>query len=390
MRTRTLTATFLSCLLIGLAAGPAAASTTTGGNATDALRPLCGAVPAGHARCLTWYHPRATRATAAATASWGAKDLRAAYRVPAARKTDALVAVSIAYDAPDLESDLNAYRKRYGLGACTVAGGCLTKVNQRGNPSPLPSTDAGWAVEETLDVSMISAACPQCRILVVEGDSNSTADLAATEDTAVAAGAQVVSNSYGADENEAHVLASHYNHPGHVVVASSGDYGFGPTSFPASLRSVTAVGGTVLAKAANARGWKESAWPHGGSGCSAWEPKPSWQHDSHCAMRTTADVSAAAEGIALYVAGEGGWGTVGGTSASAPFIAGLYGLAGNAATVKPGDEYRHTGALFDVKAGTNDPSNEQGGACGHDYLCQAKTGYDAPTGLGSPDGIGAF
>jgi hypothetical protein len=31
-----------------------------------------------------------------------------------------------------------------------------------------------------------------------------------------------------------------------------------------------------------------------------------------------------------------------------------------------------------------------GATCGYDYLCVAKPGYDAPTGLGTPDGTGAF
>jgi hypothetical protein len=82
---------------------------------------------------------------------------------------------------------------------------------------------------------------------------------------------------------------------------------------------------------------------------------------------------------------------VAGTSASSPLIAAVYGLAGNAATVKPGDEYAHASALFDVTKGNNDWFNRgHGGSCGHDYLCVAKRGYDAPTGLGTPDGIGAF
>ena len=81
---------------------------------------------------------------------------------------------------------------------------------------------------------------------------------------------------------------------------------------------------------------------------------------------------------------------VGGTSASSPIIAGIYGLAGNAAKVRPGDEYAHTKALFDVTTGDNDWfADDRGAFCGYDYLCVAKKGYDAPSGLGTPDGIGA-
>jgi hypothetical protein len=119
--------------------------------------------------------------------------------------------------------------------------------------------------------------------------------------------------------------------------------------------------------------------------------KPPWQHDQHCGMRTIADVSAVASNIPIYEKLQGGWLSVYGTSVSAPLIAGIYGLAGNAATIKPGFEYAHRGSLFDITKGNNDLTFSGGGAeCGFDYLCVAEKGYDARTGLGTPDGIGAF
>lgn len=127
------------------------------------------------------------------------------------------------------------------------------------------------------------------------------------------------------------------------------------------------------------------------SGCSAYVTKPAWQHDPHCPGRTVADVSALAWNIAVYTKDYGGWIEVGGTSASSPLIAGVYGLAGNAAKVKPGYEYAHARSLYDITSGNNDWFYaDGGGACGHDYLCVAGKGYGAPTGLGSPDGTGAF
>jgi subtilase family serine protease len=119
--------------------------------------------------------------------------------------------------------------------------------------------------------------------------------------------------------------------------------------------------------------------------------KPGWQHDANCPMRTVADVSAAAANIPIFNADYGGWVTVEGTSAAAPLIAGVYGLAGNAARITPGYSYRHPAALFDVTTGNNDWFHRTGGAtCGFDYQCTAQKGYDAPTGLGTPDGTGAF
>jgi subtilisin family serine protease len=102
------------------------------------------------------------------------------------------------------------------------------------------------------------------------------------------------------------------------------------------------------------------------------------------------DVSAVGWNIAVYAKTYGGWITVGGTSLSAPIVAGVYALAGNATRVKPGYEYAHASRLFDITAGNNDIAVGTGAACGRDYLCVAKPGYDAPTGLGSPNGTGAF
>ena len=47
------------------------------------------------------------------------------------------------------------------------------------------------------------------------------------------------------------------------------------------------------------------------------------------------------------------------------------------------DPYAHTGALNDVVGGSN-------GSCGGSYLCTAVGGFDGPTGLGTPNGTGAF
>ncbi len=106
-------------------------------------------------------------------------------------------------------------------------------------------------------------------------------------------------------------------------------------------------------------------------------------------MRTVADVSAVAADVPIYNKHWGGWVTVAGTSMAAPLIAGIYGLAGDAAKIRPGYLYRHSTALFDVTTG-NRFLIPAGLACGGDYLCVAKKGYDAPAGLGTPAGIGGF
>jgi subtilase family serine protease len=273
----------------------------------------------------------------------------------------ATVAVVDAMSTPHLAADLAVYRRHYHLPPCTVASGCLTIVNQAGKTTPLPRRDpTGWGVEETLDASMVSAACPLCKILIVEARSPTFANLATAEDTAARLGAVAISNSYGAREDGfTQAYARAYRHPGHAIVASSGDFGYTAAQFPANLATVTAAGGTVLRRAANKRGWAERLWSNfagaSGSGCSAYVAKPAWQHDRHCHGRAVADVAALAWNIALHDSSlpkslGGPWLTVGGTSAASPLIAGVYALAGNAATIKPGTEYAHLGHGRSAKA----------------------------------------
>ena len=142
-----------------------------------------------------------------------------------------------------------------------------------------------------------------------------------------------------------------------------------------------------------ARGWTESAWSGAGSGCAAFNAAiPSAaSFNTGCARRAVADVSAVADpntGVAVFDSvpfqGFSGWLVFGGTSASSPIIASVYGLAGNAATIDANDfPYQHTASLFDVTAGSN-------GTCSPSQLCTARAGWDGPTGLGTPNGIGAF
>ena len=366
-------------------------------------RPACPQPPADQMRCFTLYTPQraVNRAMAAGAAvapvGWGARAIESAYQLPVSKNPHQTVAVVDAFRAPNLSSYLNTYRKQYGLPPCTSASGCLRIVNQKGADKPLPQSGVpfGWALETAVDVEMVSAACPACRILVVEANSPGNADLAAAENTAARLGAPVISNSYGQRESGFSMgSAKAYHHPGHMVVVSSGDLGFGGANFPAVLGDVTAVGATELARAATSRGWTERVWNADGgasaSGCSAYIAKPAWQHGTHCAMRTTTDVSAVGSNVAAYSKDFGGWVTVSGTSISAPLIAGVYALAGNAAKIRPGYEYTHTRWLYDVTAGNNDVVAGTGAQCGGDYLCVARKGYDAPTGLGTPHGTAAF
>lgn len=321
---------------------------------------------------------------------FGPVDLRAAYALPSAPAGKGqTVAIVDANDDPHAETDLAVYRSTFHLPACTSANGCFRKVDQRGTMH-YPAADPSWAPEIALDLDMVSAICPACHILLVEADSSSFGDLGTAVDTSVRLGATVVSNSYGSRENlsDAITMAHYYDHPGVVITASSGDNGYG-VQLPAAFTGVVAVGGTTLSRANNARGWTERAWGGSGSGCSRYISKPAWQEDRLCQGKAVADVSAVADpdtGVAFYNSYENydnNWSISGGTSAASPIIAGIYALAGNAAKIDGSYLYRHSADLNDITDGSN-------GTCQPAPLCTAGKGYDGPTGLGTPKGIGAF
>ena len=368
------------CALLAVAGLSGAAAPTA--SAAPSLKAVCGPVPLGHSRCFSF---TSTPFGITSPTGYGPADLQSAYKLPSSTAgTGQTVAIVDAFDDPTAESDLAQYRSFYGLPPCTTANGCFRKVNQTGGTLyPAPSPD--WGLEISLDLDMVSAVCPNCHILLVEATTNLNTDLYTAVDTAAALGANAISNSYGGGESSGETGSDlHFNHPGIAITASSGDDGYG-VSYPAASRYVTAVGGTSLTTASNARGWTESAWSGAGSGCSGFEAKPSWQADSGCARRAVADVSAVADpdtGVAVFYAGL--WFGVGGTSASSPIIASVYALAGNASSVTAGSyPYSHTSGLFDVTTGTN-------GTCSPAYLCTAGAGFDGPTGLGSPNGTSGF
>jgi putative Ig domain-containing protein len=413
-------------VLIGTAA--AAAALTTSALATPALTSTALATPAhppttvgkhsSQRVCAQSTHPgtvgcfalRRTDVTEPAAFSahaitpnatpsgYGPSDLRSAYALTASGSATETVAIVDAYDDPNAESDLGVYRSQYGLPACTTANGCFKKVNQNGSTSSLPAANSSWAGEISLDIDMVSAICPNCHILLVEASSASMTNLGTAVNTAVNQGAKFVSNSYGGPEDSTVTSAdnSYFNHPGVAITASSGDSDYDGGSYPATGAHVTAVGGTSLVHAANARGWNETVWnttsysEGAGSGCSAYIAKPSFQSgvSTSCSRRAEADVSAVADpatGVSVYQTyGGSGWAVYGGTSAASPIIASVYALAGvPGSTDSPNAyPYSHTGNLNDVTSGSN-------GTCGAP-ICTARAGWDGPTGLGTPNGTAAF
>jgi len=387
-------------------------------------------------------------------------DLRAAYfsreqpeAPPSEPQTIALVD---AYNDPNAEADLNTYAHEFGLAElaqCAIGekGTCFEKVNQEGettNP-PFPTSEAarqaelavcekgaseeereaackqvveaeGWALETSTDIEMARAVCQNnCKILLVEADSSSDADLEEAERTAVALGATEISNSWGGGEPLSDSAA--FNHPGLVITASGGDDGYlnwtsaeeaeankeeyhAGADYPASSPHVVAVGGTKLILSGGVRQsetvWNEDPNPEGenygagGSGCSTHFAAPEWQSKVSdwtsvgCgaggeSKRAVADVSADADpytGVAVYdsvpyfheeagkvVNTPFGWVPIGGTSVASPIIASMFALAGGAHSVEyPAKTlYSHLGSasLHDITAGGNGKCDDNYASC---------------------------
>jgi hypothetical protein len=298
-------------------------------------------------------------------------NLASAYRVNPATRTTQTVAIVDAHHDPAVRNDLDVFDRHYGLPAETSTS--LRVVNQAGKPSPLPTRDAGWAGEITLDVQAVRGLCHKCRILLVEAGSDDSAALAAGVNTAVRLGAKIVSNSYGGPTLDSQSVQDAYRHHGVAVIAASGDSGWygwdwvnegvapdnGP-SYPASYSTVVGVGGTSLYLNANGTRATETVWNSdgpgdyygrlygaalgaSGGGCSTAVRAPLWQRSVRgystlgCGTRRNGvDVAAVADpstGFDVYQSygnpdGAPGWGTIGGTSLAAPVIAALWGLAG--------------------------------------------------------------
>ena len=394
-------ATALAVLGVQPPAGAAAPGSAAPAAATDGhplLEPACAAPGADQFTCYALRRTDIKAAKGVTPAAvtpngWGATDLQSAYNLPTDGGAGQTVAIVDAFDDPNAEADLAIYREQYGLPACTTANGCFSKVDQRGGTS-YPTPDSGWAGEISLDLDMVSAVAPYAHILLVEADDNSFENLGSSVNEAVALGAKFVSNSYGSDyrggngedPSETTAFDAYYNHPGVAVTVSTGDYAYG-VGYPAASQYVTSVGGTTLTRdTGTTRGWTESAWSDAGSGCSLYEPKPAFQKDTGCANRALADVSAVAEGVAVYQTyGAGGWAVYGGTSVSSPIIASVYADAGTpvAGTYPNSYPYAASSGINDITTGSN-------GSCSPSYLCTGGPGYDGPTGLGTPDGLAAF
>ena len=397
---RTTSVRFLCVIALAAMAGSAAAPGAAAAPSSHS-RAVCGPAAVHFARCMSLVvtDDQGTPIVAPLPSGYGPDQFHGAYNLPSSSPGNQTIAIVDAYDDPTAKADLDVFNSTFGLPSFPTCGGgvttsCFQKVNQNGLPTPLPRKNAGWALEISLDVQVAHEICQNCKILLVEANSNSFADLAAAVNTAAAQGANAISNSYsGSDQGP----LSAYNHSGIAITASSGDNGYGVGS-PASFNTVIAVGGTTLTVTGNNGYGGETVWSGAGSGCSSLNSAQSWQTSlsnwsaTGCGTkRGVADVAADADpgtGAAVYdttrYQGRSGWFVVGGTSLSSPLIAAVYALAGNAssATYPASIPYAHTSSLHDVTSGSN-------GNCST-IMCKGAAGYDGPTGVGTPNGTGGF
>lgn len=433
---------FAGTVLVAALVIPASASAAAGPARAESFAPVCGAEFARLACQVERVLSNTGNADVPPTSvpvGWGPKDLQLAHQIPAHSPSQGRIAIIDVGADPNLGGDLATYRAQYGLPAC--GAGCFQQLSYDGGPALASATtsddkavDEQIGIETSLDVDMASAACPDCSLIEVQlphsvlpkpGSDpakpisyDGYADAFGTAvQTAIAHGATAVSISYGlpGDDHMLHgAVAAQFSHPGVAIAASSGDAGFEAEDFlwPQALPTVTAVGGTELVKESGH--FSEGAWSTGGSSCAPGAAAPAGQSASSTALcsggRAGVDISAVADNVAIYDSYSPsenhapGWTVVAGTSASAPFIAGMYAARGNLGGVLgPNTLYQaRPEAFHDITSGTNGTisngrcvtaANFRPNSTATTYdsrLCNAAKGWDGPTGLGSPAGLAGF
>ena len=243
-------------------------------------------------------------------------------------------------------------------------------------------------------------------------------------DTAIGLGANAVSISYDLANGlqpgiATDTLGQRLHHPGVAIVAAAGDHGVEEGTvnqvWPQELPWVTSAGGVQVSSTDGGQTFTKSVWNSGpgtggywsaASACSSFIAPALGQPASVAAAcgghRASSDVSAVAVNVSIYdtylpaSGGPGGWGVAEGTSASAPFLAGLYVRAGTDGVDGPNTVYAAatagTGSIEDVTTGTNMPNGAADCTKANlpTVLCVAGPGWDGPTGLGTPNGTGSF
>lgn len=334
----------------------------------------------------------------ASTSAYVPAQIRTAYGVPSTGGSGAIAIVD-AYHFKSALNDFNVFSQRYGLpteSSANATAGTNSVFQVVYASGAQPQANGGWGQEAALDIEWAHAMAPGAKIYLVEAASSSFANMMAAVNVASGLpGVKQVSMSWGGSEvsSEYSSYDGYFTHSGVAYFASTGDSG-GAVDFPAESKNVVAVGGTTLKLTTSGTRQSESAWSSGGGGVSAYEPIPSFQSNTASVKaivgshRGNPDISADADpytGCWVYDStryqGFVGWMVFGGTSLSAPMIAGMANNAGSTATSSNAQNtkiYQNLGttAFHDITSGSN----------GH----AATTGWDLATGVGSPNGLSGF
>ncbi|MCF8206612.1 MAG: hypothetical protein K9J82_16140 [Methylotenera sp.] len=371
-------------------------------------------------------------ATSTAVTVYTPAQIRAAYGLPALpASTTSLTATQAAQlgagqtiyivnakHDPNIVAELAAFNSKFGLPTCTsrtlaasaslpLAAASKTACElvvaystpTGGLTATAPAYDSGWATEIALDVQWAHAIAPLARLVLIEAPDAGVTSLSNAVALANKMGAGVVSMSFGAAEGSWTTSYDNvFSGTGMTYLAATGDNG-AAVSWPSVSSKVVAVGGTTLSYSGSGTR-SETTWSGTGGGTSAYVALPSYQSGTigGYARRAVADVAFNANpNSGQYVAtiAQGSttvrWVSAGGTSLSTPQWAGLFAVA-NALRVAAAKAvlgqphaviYQQIGAVptkyatafADVASGNN-------GTC---TTCTAKTGYDTPTGWGTPN-----
>jgi subtilase family serine protease len=303
------------------------------------------------------------------------------------------IAIVDAYHYATALNDFNVFSQQFGLPQSSVSNPIFQVVYATGKQ---PKANCGWAQEAALDIEWAHAMAPNAKIILVEAASSSFADLFYAVDQATTivknAGGGEVSMSWGGSE-----FSTEKNYDSHfpssssssvVYFASSGDTG-GVTIYPSVSPNVVAAGGTsVYGSGGNAT---ESGWSGSGGGQSKYEGKPTYQNGVSLlyssSKRGVPDISFDADpntGVSVYDStscqGMSGWMVFGGTSVSAPSLAGLTNAAGHF--------FSSTGQLSNMYIlwGGGTYTNYYDVKTGSARIYNALVGWDFVTGIGTPRG----
>lgn len=335
--------------------------------------------------------------TTASPSGESPQSLRSIYSLPSSGGGSGTIVIVDAYDYSTALNDFNVFSKTYGLpvetstNATASANKVFQVVYANGRK---PSQNGGWNQEAALDIEWAHAMAPNAKIVLMEANSASFTDLYnAVAAASRVAGVKEISMSWGASESRTQTqYDAYFQQSGIVYFAASGDTG-GVVIYPGSSPYVVSAGGTTLNFNSAGTFVSETGWNGTGGGKSAYEPLPSYQSALKTklgASRGVPDYSFDADpysGVAVYDStpynGMSGWMVFGGTSVSAPALAGI---VNSAATARGSFATSSVAELTTIykNLGTASFRDITSGVAGKNTCT---VGWDFVTGVGSTLGL---